>query len=124
VEARTVRVLLVDDDRRNARLLARMLREDGFVVEVLLDGAAAVGRLARDPLPDAIITELRMPHVDGIAVARFARSRRPDVCVMFLTGYPNLLAEVRCFDPEPLIYTKPVNYASLSAALLEVDPKA
>ena len=101
-----------------------MLREDGFVVEVLLDGAAAVGRLARDPLPDAIITELRMPHVDGIAVARFARSRRPDVCVMFLTGYPNLLAEVRCFDPEPLIYTKPVNYASLSAALLEVDPKA
>ena len=124
MEARTVRVLLVDDDRRNARLLARMLREDGFVVEVLLDGAAAVGRLARDPLPDAIITELRMPHVDGIAVARFARSRRPDVCVMFLTGYPNLLAEVRCFDPEPLIYTKPVNYASLSAALLEVDPKA
>ena len=124
MEARTVRVLLVDDDRRNARLLARMLREDGFVVEVLLGGAAAVGRLARDPLPDAIITELRMPHVDGIAVARFARSRRPDVCVMFLTGYPNLLAEVRCFDPEPLIYTKPVNYASLSAALLEVDPKA
>ena len=63
-------------------------------------------------------------HAGGALFGRSSRSRRPDVCVMFLTGYPNLLAEVRCFDPEPLIYTKPVNYASLSAALLEVDPKA
>ena len=111
-----VRVLVVDDDRRNARLLARMLREDGFRVETLFDGAAAVGRLAQQQLPDVLITDVKMAHVDGIAVAQFARSRSPDVKIVFLTGYPNLLA-THHLDPEPLVYTKPLKYSSLRSAL-------
>ena len=111
-----LRVLVVDDDRRNACLLGRMLREDGFQIEVLFDGAAAVGRLAREPLPDVLIADVKMAHVDGIAVAQFARSRRPDVKIVFLTGYPNLV-KTHCLDPKPLVYTKPLNYSSLRGAL-------
>ena len=45
-------------------------RDDGFDVEVARDGATAIARLACGPLPDTLITELRIPLADGTAVAR------------------------------------------------------
>jgi CheY-like chemotaxis protein len=83
-------VLVVDDDARAARLLAIMLREDGFRVEVAVDGAAAVRRLSRDPVPNALVTDLHLSHADGITVARYARSRRESIGLFLVTGYPDL----------------------------------
>src|SRR5262245_11232922 len=71
-------VLVAEDDVRTGRVLARMLEDDGFDVELANDGAAAIGRLAREPVPDVLVTDLRMPHADGNAVARYARSRCAD----------------------------------------------
>jgi two-component system response regulator MprA len=111
-------VLLVDDDLRTTRRMADMLREDGFAVEIARDGAAAVARLSRAPVPDALVTELTTAHADGVAVGRFARSQRPGLPVFVVTGYPNL------FDPHALgvgppaqLFTKPVEYAALKEAL-------
>ena len=47
------RVLVVDDDERTARLLARLLTEDGFDVEVVTDGVAAMARLSNGEGPTA-----------------------------------------------------------------------
>jgi two-component system cell cycle sensor histidine kinase/response regulator CckA len=116
------RLLLVDDDERTVRLLASMLTEDGFVVEVMLSGEEAIERLARDPPPDAIVTDLVMPVVGGIAVLGEARKRRPLLPVVFVTGRPELLAKIR-FEPSPIVFTKPVSYADLSAKLREVLAK-
>ena len=88
-------LLLVDDETRSVRLLAKMLREDGYDVELAFDGAAAIGRLARRPLPDVLITDLRMPHVDGVAVAHYARSMAPRIPVVFITGYPQLVSSAK-----------------------------
>jgi len=111
-------VLLVDDELRTTRRMADMLREDGFDVEIARDGAAAVARLARSPVPDALVTELTTAHVDGMAIGRFARNRRPGLPVLVLTGYPNLFLP-NAFDggPPALLFTKPVNFAALSGAL-------
>lgn len=106
-------VLLVDDDQRSARLLARLLTTDGYRVEVALDGAEAVSRLSRPPLPRAIITDLRMPYVDGIAVARYAKSLAPTMPIIFLTSYPELVAgrpEFKNVATE--IHTKPIDYGA------------
>ena len=54
-------VLVADEDARTARLLARMLRDDGYNVELVLDGAAALARLTRSPLPDAVGKPLPPP---------------------------------------------------------------
>ena len=110
-------VLLVDDDVRTSRRLADMLREDGFAVEVARDGAAAVARLARAPVPDAIVTELNTIHVDGTAVSHFARARRPGIPIIVATGYPNLFQPMAFGSESPLVFTKPVDYASLRDAL-------
>jgi DNA-binding NtrC family response regulator len=111
-------VLLVDDDLRTTRRMADMLREDGFTVEIARDGAAAVARLSRSPVPDALVTELTTAHADGLAIGRFARNQRPGLPVLILTGYPHLFVpEAFAGGPPALLLTKPVDYAVLSAAL-------
>ncbi len=114
-------VLIVDDDARSTRLIAQMLREDGFNVEVVLDGARAIARLTRAPLPDVLVTDLSMPHADGNSVTMFARSQKPGLPVIFVTGYPHLATSL-AGEPRPTLFTKPVNYAELLTALLRVLP--
>lgn len=111
------RVLVVDDDVRTARLLARLLAEDGFEVELATDGAAAIARLSRSPLPDALVTDLRMPHADGIAVARYARSRNPRMPIFIVTGYPELLTRLDDLLESTRIFPKPLAYPEFTAAM-------
>jgi CheY-like chemotaxis protein len=114
------RVLVVDDDVRTARLLARLLGEDGFEVELATDGAAAIARFSRSPLPDALLTDLRMPHADGVAVARYARSRNPRIPVFIVTGYPELVTRLDDLVDvlsETRVFPKPLAYAELTAAM-------
>jgi CheY-like chemotaxis protein len=99
--------------------MADMLREDGLAVELARDGAGAVARLARDPAPDALVTELTTAHVDGVAIARFARSRRPGLPILIVTGYPDLFEPSCCGSPLALLFTKPVDYLKLKNALTQ-----
>ncbi len=114
-------ILVVDDDVRTARLLVRMLREDGFEVELAVDGAAAIARLARSRIPDVLVTDLQIPHADGIAVARYARSLRPDLPVLMVTGYPEMIPRSPDeLDPAPTVLSKPLDYASLNQELRRI----
>lgn len=114
-------VLVVDDDVKAGRVLVRMLREDGFDAELAPDGAAAIGRLARNPLPDILVTDLRMPHADGGAIAQFAQSRKPHLPVVVITGYPQLATEIQDqLDPPPAVFVKSIDYPALAARLGEM----
>ena len=113
-------LLIVDDDARAANLLARMLESDGFATEVTLDGAAALARLTRDPVPDALLTDYHLPLADGLAVARYARSRRAGLPIVMVTGDPRSLARASASSPleAPVrVITKPLDYAELVAHL-------
>jgi DNA-binding response OmpR family regulator len=111
------RVLLADSDYRTSSRLAQLLREDGFEVDVVRDGAAAIARLSRAPFPDTLITELKMRFADGVSVARYALTQRPGLQVVVLTGHPHLLAPGAIGSLAPLVLTKPLDYALLLAAL-------
>ncbi len=107
-------VLIVDDDARSAAVLGRLLNQDGYDVEVTTDGAAALARLTRSPIPEALVTDYHLPHADGLAVSRYARSRRPTIPVLVVTGYPESLATAREPHDNPLVVmTKPVDYPDL-----------
>lgn len=110
---RTKLLLLVDDEARSARMLAKMLREDGFDVEVTFNGAAAISRLTRLPVPDALLTDFRMPNVDGVTVAKYARSVSPTMPIVFLTGYPQLVSR-RIASLGAQVHAKPLDYQALS----------
>jgi two-component system, cell cycle sensor histidine kinase and response regulator CckA len=116
------RILLVDDDTRTSRLLAHMLREDGFDVEFAKDGASAISRLTRPPMPDILVTDLHMPDVDGIAVTQFARSKEPLLPVVIVTGHPNMAIGMgSSLVPLPVVITKPIEYAKLAEELRKVS---
>jgi two-component system response regulator MprA len=112
-------VLIVDNDARSAGLLARLLRTDGYDAEVTTDGAAALARLTRSPIPDALATDFHLPHADGLAVARYARSRRALMPVFILTSYPqSLTRSVDDLDRPPIVLlTKPLDYEGFLRAL-------
>ena len=67
-------VLVVDDDAVNRNLIERLLGDLGFTVHQAEDGATALVAIA-DQHPDLIITDMRMPGVDGLALVRALRSR-------------------------------------------------
>ena len=118
-------VLIVDDDARSASLLGRLLHADGFDTEVTTDGAAALARLTRSPVPDALITDFHLAHADGLAVGRYARSRRAAMPIFVLTGDPSSVR--RAADPlgEPtVLLTKPIDYSELVTRLRVALPVA
>lgn len=111
-------MLVVDDDARSASVLARLLRADGYDTEVTTDGAAALARLTRDPVPEALVTDFHLPHADGLAVSRYARSRRATMPVFVVTGHPQWLSRAKDALDEPIeLLTKPLDYPELLRCL-------
>jgi two-component system OmpR family response regulator len=80
-----VRVLVVDDEPNLTDLLAMALRYEGCDVRCAGTGGAAV-RVARDFRPDAVVLDVMLPDVDGLAVLHRLRGHFPDVPVLFLTA--------------------------------------
>jgi two-component system response regulator MprA len=79
------KLLVVDDDPALARTLRRALGIEGYAVECAADGAEALHRLAATSY-DAVVLDVSMPRVDGLAVCRRMRERRDRTPVLMLTA--------------------------------------
>ena len=81
-------VLLVEADRASRVLLARWLQDAGFRVEQAHNGMQALER-AFDRLPDAILTDLNIPGIDGYELTRRLKNdpRTRSIPVLAVTGY-------------------------------------
>jgi two-component system response regulator ChvI len=77
-------IALVDDDRDVLAVIATMLESEGYRVVAYSDGATALDGL-KAVQPDLAILDIRMPHMDGIALLQRLR-QKSDVPVIFLTG--------------------------------------
>lgn len=80
-----VRVLVVDDESALADLLSMALRYEGWEVRTAGDGAEAI-RVTRELRPDAVVLDIMLPDMDGLAVLGRLRRELPDVPVLFLTA--------------------------------------
>lgn len=80
-----VRVLVVDDEASLAELMSMTLRYEGWEVRSAGDGAGAV-RSAREFRPDAVVLDVMLPDMDGIAALGRLRAELPQVPVLFLTA--------------------------------------
>src|SRR6476620_10311731 len=78
------RVLVVDDERSMRELLSIVLRRDGYDVLSAEDGAAAVELLKLERV-DILITDIRMPQMNGVDLLREAKRIAPDIISFFLT---------------------------------------
>ena len=81
------RILIVDDNQDAADFLALLLKSEGHDVEVVYRSTEALERVAQR-LPEVVLMDIGMPHMDGSAVARELRARHGDSLRVFaLTGY-------------------------------------
>lgn len=81
------RILIAEDEQPVRDLLARALTMDGHEVESAPDGAAALDQLADAGPFDLLLTDIRMPIMDGIALALAAARNDPNLAIVLMTGY-------------------------------------
>ena len=110
------RVLVVDDEAAIREMLSKALALADYDVEVVADGRAAIERLRLAPY-DLLITDLRMPGIDGLTVIREARRMRADLPVIIITGYSSESAAIEAIDLGVSGYlTKPFRVPKVLAA--------
>jgi two-component system OmpR family response regulator len=112
-----VRVLVVEDDAKLARLLGRGLREEGMVVDVVHRGDDALTAATERPY-DVIVLDVMLPGVDGFEVCRRLREDGIWSPVLMLTARDGIEDRVRGLDGGADDYVpKPFSFAELSARL-------
>jgi DNA-binding NtrC family response regulator len=103
------RILLIDDDASLREVLAYTLREQGHEVETAADGSAGVA-LLEGAVPDAVITDLKMPGIGGLEVLRRAHEIDPLLPVIVLTAFGSIEDAVAAMRDGAHDYiTKPYN---------------
>lgn len=83
-------VLLVDDEAIVRSSLAREIEQNNYEVDTAADGEEAIAKLGAPFVYDLVITDLIMPHSNGISVLRAAKERSPETCVIILTGHGDM----------------------------------
>jgi DNA-binding response OmpR family regulator len=115
-----VRILLVEDERHAAQMLAKGLREEAYVVDVVGDGQRAIYQAAITDY-DAVILDVMLPLKNGLAVCQEIRSQGSVVPVLMLTARDAVGARIAGLDSGADDYlTKPFDFGELLARLRAV----
>jgi len=80
------RILIVDDERSMRELLAVLLRKEGYEIVTAENGANALKAVQRE-IFDLVITDLRMPQFDGMALLKSVKEVSPDTIVIIITAF-------------------------------------
>ena len=112
-----LRVIVLDDDSLCRKTTTLQLRAAGYVAEAVETGPAALELLERGDW-DVLLTDLRMPGMDGITLLGETRSRFPGVEVMLMTAYGTVEGAVSAMQKGATDYlTKPFRFAELDLRL-------
>jgi CheY-like chemotaxis protein len=115
------RVLIADDEDSMRSLVARAIAMDGHQTVTAEDGAEALDILAReDGAFDLLLTDIKMPIMDGIALALAAARDFPDLTILLMTGFAD--QRERASGLEAIVYdviTKPFSVADIRTAVAD-----
>ncbi len=111
------RILVVDDDPLIRGSIYEMLRGQRFDVEMASDGAEAMDHLKRRPF-HLVLTDWKMPQVDGMSLLTHIKSKYPDINVVLITGFGNITSAVDAIRQGAFDYlTKPIQPEELEATI-------
>ncbi len=105
----TPRILVVDDEMIVCESCQRILEEEGYEVEIALGGKEAFKKMKESHF-DMVITDLKMPEIDGMEVLRTVRREYPDTIIIMITGFSTVETAVEAmklgaFDYIPKPFT-------------------
>ena len=109
-------ILLVDDDADMRAVLADQLEALGYRVVQAADGPAGLA-LLDEAAPDLLMLDFAMPGMTGAEAARAARARRPELPIVFATGYADTAAIEAAAGPDAPVLRKPFRLEELQAVV-------
>jgi putative two-component system response regulator len=123
-----LRALVVDDEPRLRQVLVRLMRRDGFECADAANGAEAVAQLERAEAAgerfSIVMSDLRMPEMDGVELLRRVRERWSDVAVVMITAVSDVDTAVSCLAMGAMDYlTKPFHLEEVRARVRQALEK-
>ncbi len=121
VPARPVTILLVEDEHEVRTLVSDVLNSRGYRV-ITTSGPVEALRVSRD-IPEAIdllVTDVVMPDMSGLALAERLLSDRPDMKVLYMTGYSNEVVLAHGTPTAGSLIEKPFTPRQIAARVLEI----
>ncbi len=107
------KILLAEDDTDMRRFLMKALQNAGFEVTSYDNGLSAYQRLREEPF-ELLLTDIVMPEMDGIELARRASELDPDIKIMFITGFAAVALNADNAAPKHAkVLSKPVHLRDL-----------
>ena len=100
-EGRPIAILAVDDEPGVLALVRRCLDDERVTLIEATSGKDALERISKGPALDLLITDLRMPEMEGDELARQVRAQDPDLRVLYLTSHAD-----RLFGVKPQLWAK------------------
>src|SRR6187397_2888695 len=85
-ETEKPRILIADDEQSMREWMRLLFQRDGFEVLIAADGVAARDLIAREYV-DVLLTDIRMPRLDGVSLLKSVRESAPDVIVTMMTAH-------------------------------------
>ena len=117
------RILIADDEEAARRSLGQILSEDGYEVFLASDGEEAL-RLVAEQSPDILLSDLRMPKLDGHELLTRVRQGYPDVALVIMTAHGTIRSAVKAVQEGAEDYlTKPIDVEDLERVLERILKK-
>ncbi len=117
IKDRSVRVLVVDDEASARSGLEMLLKQEGYTVDSAADGVAAL-EVVTENVPDLVVTDLKMPRMDGFALLDRLRDDFPHVPVIVVTAFGDVSSAVNAMRAGAADYiVKPVDFDELLVAV-------
>ncbi|HWZ91886.1 MAG TPA: sigma-54 dependent transcriptional regulator [Polyangiaceae bacterium] len=112
------RILVVDDEASARSGLAKLLTQEGYEVDTAADGVLAL-ELVAEKAPSLIVTDLKMPNMDGMELVAKVRAQHPDIPTIVTTAFSDVSSAVQAMRAGAEDYlTKPID---IDALLLSVE---
>jgi DNA-binding NtrC family response regulator len=118
------RILIVDDEANARAALSEILHEEGYVTETAADGFKALGKIGEFD-PDVVLTDLKMPGLDGIGLVERGRAAAPGAVFVVMTAFGTIGSAVEAIKKGAENYlTKPLDTEALMLVVQRATEKA
>ncbi|OGR13638.1 MAG: hypothetical protein A2277_14345 [Desulfobacterales bacterium RIFOXYA12_FULL_46_15] len=117
------RLLLVDDEEGIRKVLKITLESAGYEVLLAADGETGLDRFIREN-PDIVITDIKMPGIDGIELLKRIKNLNPETEVIMITGHGDMDLAVKSLQHEAADFiTKPIDSSDLESAVKKAEDR-
>ncbi len=110
------KVLVVDDELSFREPIAELLAVSGYFVATVASGIEAL-EIMKDNLPDMVLTDIKMPEMDGFTLLEKIKKDHPDIPVLLMSACPNIDDNPTKYQPT-CFFNKPID---LEAILMKID---